>query len=309
MTPEFEMDESSLSLDVFEGEEESPYLRRQRTVKVRRRGQAGGWRRWFLLTLLVLVVGPPGWFLAVFLGSSPRFELRSADDFELSGNQYVTREEIADQLGLPVRPGSAPGGRLFRISLESTRKQLESIPWVGSATVIRLFPNRLQIHIQERKPVAFVNVDGMVRLVDEDGVLLVKRGSATLDFPVITGFDANASPDERRSRMALFHEFMHQLGNEIAQSGWMVSEADLASDDDFKALLTQGPETILIHFGHDNFRAHFRNFQALLPDWRRANALPESVDLRYANQVVVNPRGTVPPAPAPGSPALETIKD
>jgi cell division protein FtsQ len=309
MTPEFEADDRLLAFEVFEGEEESPYLRRQRAVKVRRRGQAWGWRRWFLLTGIVLAVGPPAWFLAVFLESSPRFELRSADDFELSGNQFVTREEIADQLGLPVRAGSAHGGKLFRMSLESTRQQLELIPWVRSATVVRLFPNRLQIRIEERKPVAFANVDGIVRLVDEDGVLMVKRGSATFDFPVITGLDANASPEDRRSRMALFRKFMLQLRDEIAQSGWTVSEADLANDDDFKVLLVQGPETVLIHFGHDNFRAHFRDFQALLPGWRRANALPESVDLRYPYQVVVNPRGTVPPAPAPGSQTLETIKD
>jgi len=309
MTPELEGEERALSLEVFDEEEESPYLRRQRAVKVRRRGQAWGFRRWFLLTVMALTVGTPACFLAAFLSSSPLFELRSAQDFELSGNRFVTREEIADKLGLPARTAGAPGVRLFRLSLESARQQLESIPWIRSARLIRLFPKRLEIQIEERTPMAFATVDGLTRLVDKDGVLLIKRGSAILDFPVITGLDASANPEERHNRMALFQEFMRQLEGDIAQSGWAVSEVDLANDDDFRVTLVEGPDTILLHFAHDNFRARFRDFLALLPGWRRENALPESVDLRYPNQVVVNPRRTAPSPPAPGSHLLETIKD
>ena len=296
-------EEQPLTAEGFESEGESPYLRRQKAVKVRRRQRSWGWRGAILLALVVL---PVGTYSTIFVLSSPRFELRSAEDIEVIGNHIVTRDEIAGELGLPSRPGSGPGMGLFRLSLEAQRKRLEEISWVRSAVVRRVFPNRLLIQVAERIPVAFVTVDGLVKLVDSDGVLLVRPGSLPLDFPVITGFAANTNLEQRRTRMALYQEFMNQLGEEISRSGWLLSETDLADGDDLKVLLVRGPETIQVHFGRENLREHFRTFLALLPELHRAGPLPDSVDLRYLNQVVVNPRRQ---APDPTAPAVQTLKD
>ena len=47
---------------------------------------------------------------------------------------------------------------IFFVPLEQRKKQLEQIPWVQSASVMRLLPNRLKIDITERTPVAFVEI-------------------------------------------------------------------------------------------------------------------------------------------------------
>jgi hypothetical protein len=139
--------------------------------------------------------------------------------------------------------------------------------------------------------------------------LLDKPESAFFDFPVITGLDPNASIDERRARIALYQDFTRQLGEEISHSGWTFSEADLADGDDLKALLVQGHETLQVHFGHENFLQHFHTFLALLPELRKSNAPVDSVDLRYRNQVVVNPQGRTPTPPAEGVKASQTLKE
>jgi cell division protein FtsQ len=299
----------ALSPEELEGEEESPYLRRQKAVAVRRHGLAWGWRWVLFFTAVVAPVGITSYYLTTFALSSPRFELHSADDVQVTGNHYVSREEVANALGLPLRAGRGPGIKVFRLSLEAERKQVEAIAWVRSAALRRVLPNRLVVRVTERTPVAFTNAGGHVSLVDSDGVLLDKPESASFDLPVITGLDSIPSLDECRTRIALYQDFMRQLGEEISHSGWMVSEADLADGDDLKALLVQGRDTLQVHFGHENFLEHFHTFLALLPELRKSNAPLDSVDLRYRNQVVVNPQGGTQPPPAGGAEASQTLKE
>ncbi len=299
----------ALSPGELEGEQESPYLRRQKAVAVRRHRLLWGWRWVLFFTAAVAPVGITSYYLTTFALSSPRFELHSADDVQVAGNQFVSREEVANALGLPLHAGSGPGIKVFRLSLEAERKQVEAIAWVRSAALTRILPNRLVVHITERTPVAFTNAGGHVSLVDSDGVLLDKPENASFDLPVITGLDSTASLDECRTRIALYQDFMGQLGEEISHSGWMVSEADLADGDDLKALLVQGRETLQVHFGHENFLEHFHTFLALLPELRKSNAPLDSVDLRYRNQVVVNPQGRTQPPPAGDAEASQTLKE
>ncbi|HXX23794.1 MAG TPA: cell division protein FtsQ/DivIB [Terriglobia bacterium] len=300
-------DEENLAVQALDGEEESPYLRRQKAVTVRRRPLWG--RRWVLFFLVVAPVGIASYFLTVFVLSSPRFELHSADDIQVIAYQFVAREDVASALGLPLHAGNGPGLKVWRLSLEAQRKQVEGIAWVRSAALTRVFPNRLVVHVFERTPVAYANVGGHVSLVDSDGVLLDKPESAFFDFPVITGLNSNAGSDDCRNRIALYQDFMRQLGEEIAHSGWVVSEADLSDGDDLKALLVQGRETLQVHFGHENFIQHFHTFLALLPELRKANAPLDSVDLRYRNQVVVNPQGRTPAPPAGDVEPSQTLKE
>jgi cell division protein FtsQ len=309
MDKELAEEEKALSPEELDGEEESPYLRRQRAVAVRRHRLSWAWRWLLFFTAVVAPMGITSYYLTTFALSSPRFELHSADDVQVTGNQFVSREEVANALGLPLHADSSRGIKVFRLSLEAARKQVETIAWVQSAALTRILPNRLLVHVTERTPVAFANAGGHVGLVDSDGVLLDKPESASYDFPVITGLDPNARLEECRSRMALYQDFMRQLGEEIAHSGWMVSEADVADGDDLKALLVQGRDTLRVHFGHENFLERFHTFLALLPELRKSNAPLDSVDLRYRNQVVVNPQGRTQSPLAGDAEASQTLKE
>jgi len=273
----------------LEGEGDSPYLRRQKAVAVRRRRISRRWR-WALFTVAVLLpTGVAGYFLAAFALTSPHFVLNSADDVVVVGNRFVSREEVLNALGMPLGGKAGAGLNVFRLSLENRRKQVESIAWVHSATLMRIYPHRLVVQIVERSPVAFVSMAGHVGLVDAEGVMLEKPEGASFDFPVITGLEASGSLEERRSRLDLYQAFLRDVNEEVARSGWEISEVDLRDAEDLKALMVQGRETLQVHFGHQDFLPRFRNFVTLLPELRKANERLDSVDLRYRNQIVVNP--------------------
>ena len=53
--------------------------------------------------------------------------------------------------------------------MEQRRAQLEAMPWVEHATVMRLLPNRLRVEVVERVPVAFVRQGGTIGLVPMQG--------------------------------------------------------------------------------------------------------------------------------------------
>lgn len=280
--------------DELEEEEESPFRRRQKPVQVRggRFAQLGLSLKWGIVALLVVVpVGYVAYRLGYFVATSPRFAVTSAENVEIAGNRFVSSEEVLNVFGLPASGKLSTGLSIFKISLEEKRRQLESIPWVRSATVSRAYPDRLAVTIVERTPVAFVNLGGKVKLVDGEGVLLEKPEKADFNFPVLAGLDEAVGLSERRARLALYQEFLRDLAEESPGSGWLISEVDVADPDDLKAVLVQGRETLLVHFGHEGFAERFQNLLSLLPEVRKTNAKIDSIDLRYRNQIVVNPQG------------------
>jgi cell division protein FtsQ len=290
----------------FDDEEESPFRRRQKVVPVRRGrlGRARRWLRWGLYGVFVLpLFAYGGYRLALFALTSPRFMLTSAEDVVVTGNRFVSREEALNALGFPASGKLANGVSIFRLSLAEKRKQVESVPWVKSATLSRAYPHRLAVSLVERTPVAFVNVEGRVKLVDAEGVLLDKPERASFDFPVLTGLDAAGNGAERAPRVALYEEFWGAVSDEASASGWLVSEVDLAELDDLKAILVQGRDTLQVHFGRENFRERFRNFLTLLPEVQKTNTKIGSIDLRYRNQVVVNPQTPESPGAGVAAPA------
>jgi cell division septal protein FtsQ len=74
----------------------------------------------------------------------------------------------------------------------------------------------------------------------------------------------------------------------------MISEVYLTDREDLKALMINGQQTIQVHFGQKDFLQRFRSFLVLFPEIQRSNGKLDSVDLRYRNQVVVDPLTSVP---------------
>ena len=286
-------------------EEESPYLRRQKPASVRRR-LFWGPLRWLVFGLGVLLpVGTIGYFLAALALSSYAFVLSAPEDIVVAGNRFVSREEILSILGLPLEGNRLRGTNIFRISLDAKRRLVETLPWVRTAAVTRLLPHGLLITVTERTPVAFASLGGRVTLVDADGMLLEKPENGVFDFPVVSGLENLASLEDRRAHLVIYQQFMEQLGAEAPRAGWMISEVDVADPEDLKALLILGHETVQVHFGHQDFLPRFRNFLELLPELRKSNGPLDSVDLRFRNQIVVNPQ----PAARPVAPASGGRKD
>lgn len=273
---------------------ETPYLRRPRAVAVRRSRFPQGFRRavWWagIIILVFLPLGFGGYRLGAYLLNSPRFQVVSPGDVVVEGTHYVSKEAILNALGV-IGSNSQRSHDIFSISLKKEAKRIDSIPWVLSTKIVRSYPHDLTVYITERRPVAFVDVGGEIKMVDRYGVLLDPPEKTRFDFPIIKGLDFEESLASREDRIELYMRFMQQTSDKMSSSGWMVSEVDLANASNLKALLVQGGQTLLVYFGHEHFLTRYENLLAVLPKLRKTNVRIDSVDLRYRNQVVVNPVG------------------
>lgn len=289
----FGMDDDTVS-DEMGPSSETPYMRRSRAVAVRRSRFSLGIRRvaWWagIIIFILLPIGVGGYSLASYLFSSPRFHLTSSNDVMVVGNHYVSRDQILSTLGLPTGD-SRTGKDIFRISLAEAERQVETIPWVQSATVVRSYPHNLAVYVTERRPVAFVDVGGQVKMVDQQGVLLNTPDKSHFNFPIIKGLDFQGDSEGRQARIHLYQEFVQETSSKMSSSGWTVSEVNLTDASNLKALLVQHGQTLLVYFGHTDFLTRFENLLKVLPQLRKTNASVGSVDLRFRNQVVVNPVG------------------
>jgi len=192
------------------------------------------------------------------------------------------------------------------VPLAERRADLERLPWVQHATVMRLLPNTVRVAVTERVPVAFVRQGTQIGLVDAEGVLLDMpqdvAGDPRYSFPVLTGLAESDPLSVRAARMEVYRKFMADLDGGGAKNSEAISEVDVSNPEDVKALIASGSADILVHFGDENFLARYKMFEQNLPQWKSQYPKLASVDTRYANQVVLEmEKGT--PVPVSGDAA------
>jgi cell division protein FtsQ len=293
---EEEPDSRLLDLEV---EEQSPFLRAQKRVAVRRGPlprKAANRLKLALMGLAVVVVAG-GLLLALYrYGShSWRFRLESSDNVEIAGTDHVSRAQVMEVMGGDI------GRNVFFVPLAERRKQVEEIPWVESAAVMRFLPNRMKVEIRERTPVAFVQIGSKVSLIDAHGMVMdLPAGNAdSYSFPVITGMGVAEPLSTRAARMKIFMRLMHDLDAEDTHHSQDINEVDLSDPEDVKVTAADPKGEVLIHLGSSDFLDRYKVFLAHIQDWRRQFQRVNSVDLRYDRQVIVNPdEGPRPAKPA-----------
>jgi cell division protein FtsQ len=231
-----------------------------------------------------------------YLQHDSRFLVGTSDDIQITGAEHLTRDQILSVFGADLERN------IFRVSLAERRADLERLPWVAHATVMRLLPNQIRVAITERTPVAFVRQGTQIGLVDAGGVLLDMPPDAAGDphysFPVLTGLSTDDPLSTRAARTEIYLRFMQALdgtGEHLTNS---LSEVDVSNPEDVKALITSGSSDILVHFGQEEFLKRYREFQQHLPEWKQEYPKLASADMRYEGQIVLEMQGAAGAAPA-----------
>ncbi|MDQ2835621.1 MAG: FtsQ-type POTRA domain-containing protein [Acidobacteriota bacterium] len=290
------MPERRLRRDLSEDFAEDPFAREDASagrlrggVRVRLGGMPRSRSGWIFAGVLALLCA--GACVAMlmmtrsFLLHDARFVIASASAIEFAGDQHVSRAQLLNVFGEDVERN------IFRVPLEDRRAEVEQMPWVAHATVMRLLPDRLRVSVVERTPVAFVREGNRIGLVDANGVLLNMpaggKAEAPYSFPVVTGIVASDPLSTRAARMKIFTRFTSDLdssGDRISQG---LSEVDLSNPEDVKALIPDHATDILVHFGDSEFLERYKRFEQHLAEWRTVYPKLSSVDMRYERQVVL----------------------
>jgi cell division protein FtsQ len=101
---------------------------------------------------------------------------------EVRGANALTYDDILFQSGL------TPGSTLLLVNAEYTRAQLKRHPRIAEAMVRKLYPDRLEIEIEEREAFARWQSNGQVQLVAKDGTVLGPSvDPRTMNLPLVVG--------------------------------------------------------------------------------------------------------------------------
>ena len=139
-----------------------------------------------LMLLAVIVLGSYRGVQSLFLDNE-KYKLQEID---LQTNGYLDHARVVDLAGIDL------GATIFAVSTEDVRNRLSALPEVIQCEVQRRLPGTLQIKVQERVPVAWIQcesvgflgrgADGV--LIDENGVSFPCEGAlwqASRNLPVI----------------------------------------------------------------------------------------------------------------------------
>src|SRR2546425_120735 len=300
-----ELDDARLlDLDV---EQESPFLRGQKRVSVRRGSlprKTATRLAWAAIALGVVFLCVVATGALYHYGErSWRFRVISSDDIEITGLGNVPHSQVMEVMGGDI------GRNIFFVPLGQRQRQLEQIPWVESASVMRFVPNRLKVEIHERTPIAFARVGSKILLVDAVGTLMELPGRKKYSFPVILGMNSGEPFSTRAARMQIYKEVVSQLDSGGVRYSQDLSEVDLSDPDDVKVLANNPQGEVLVHLGSSNYLDRYKVYVSHVQEWRQQFDKVESVDLRYDRQIIVNPdlQGTIKQAPLSASAAKKAM--
>jgi len=280
-----ELDDARLvDLDV---DEESPFLRGQKRVSARRGSLPKKtanrllWATGAAAILLAAAIAAAA--LYEYGERSWRFRVESSDNIEVTGMQNATKAQIMEVMGADI------GRNIFFIPLAQQKAQLEQIPWVESASVMRFVPNRLKVEIHERTPIAFARVGPRISLIDAGGTLMELPLKHKYSFPVIVGMNPGEPLSTRAARMKSYNELVRELDASGAHYSQGLSEVDLTDTEDVKVLAADANGEVLVHLGSGNYLQRYKTYVTHVQQWRQQFDKLESVDLRYDGQIIVNP--------------------
>src|SRR5580693_7608885 len=282
---DLEIDDARL-IDL-DADEESPFLRGQKRVSARRSSlpkKTANRLLWAAVAAAACCVGALAAAWLYHYGErSWRFRVESSDNIEVAGMQNVTKAQIMEVMGADI------DRNIFFIPLAQQKAQLEQIPWVESASVMRFVPNRLKVEIHERTPVAFARVGPRMSLIDAGGTLMELTAKRRYSFPVILGMNPGEPLSTRAPRMKTYEEMVRDLDSGGARYSQDLSEVDLTDLEDVKVRVNDPAGDVLVHLGSSDYLRRYKIYVTHAQGWRQQFQKLESVDLRYDNQIIVNP--------------------
>lgn len=197
----------------------------------------------------------------------PIFPLR---DIQLTGDvAHVTHDQVEAVVTKEIR------GNFFTVDLAQVRAAFEKLQWVRKVNVRRQWPDRLEVAVEEHRPLARW---GSTALVSAQGEVF--EGAINTTLPVLQGPEGTAP--EVVSHYRDFERAVAPVGRRIVQITLSARRAWVLKLDD---------DTV-IELGRNNLEPRLAGFVAAYERTvARMPRPPTYIDLRYTNGFAVRSPG------------------
>lgn len=215
--------------------------------------------RALLGALILLALGGAGW---LFLRWEPT--LLPIRLIQVEGEvHHHSSQQLQERLTERLRGG------ILTADLVDLKLTAEELPWVGHATLRRVWPDTLRVQVQEYRPVARWNADG---LVTAEGIVFRPHGGTIpSSLPLLEGRDDKRAP-EITARYLKWRPAFERIGQGI-------QSLSVDPRGDWRLKLLSGAE---LRLGTTMVEERLARYLASASQLEAAGR-PLTVDLRYSN--------------------------
>ena len=177
----------------------------------------------------------------------------------IEGCRRVPKSKVLDLSGIDIH------ANLLSLDVDEVQKRIEAQEWIAEAAVERRWPNRLEILVKERKPVALVNFSSGLCFVDREGVVIAQAlPPEDIDFPVISGLGEKAEPgsDAHQAMLAALRFVGYAGGGSPILPRQNISEVRVGSDGGLVLLLADRP--FPIYLGRERLKTKYYRLARVL---------------------------------------------
>lgn len=261
-----------------------------------RGGSDGFWDRPMLINLLADALLLAGGLLLAWAGA---LALQRLPMLPLTQLVVATPVDQVSRAHIEYAARNSISGNFFTADLEAARSSFERVPWVRSASLRRIWPDGVELTLEEHRAVArWTPQEGEPRLVNNRGEVFVATTDQAL--PMFAGPEGSASRVLDRYR---------ELSHGLAASGRRPIAVQLSAREAWQLKLDDG---VVVELGRDQakhalaervsrFASNYAAISGAVGGHLQGIGV---VDLRYPNGfalrgVALSPRRNAAPA-APG---------
>ena len=248
-----------------------------------RNGGDGFWDRPVLINLLADLLLLAGGVLLAWAGT---MALQRLPVFPLRQVVVATPLEQVSRTQIEYTARGVLSGNFFTVNLETAQAAFERMPWVRTATVRRLWPDGIELNLEEHRAAArWTPQEGEPRLVSTRGEVFLASSREAL--PVFSGPEGSAP-----RVLARYEEFIDTLG----VIGRKPVAIHLSAREAWQIRLDDG---VVLELGRDQakhplterlnrFTSHYAAASGAVRSRLHAVGV---VDMRYPNGFALRPKG------------------
>jgi len=219
-----------------------------------------------------------------WLENSPLFDIKS---IKIEGSNYLSEKEVLRLSNLDIVK------RVWDADLESAVESIKTYPFIENAEIVRRFPNRLEIKIKEKEPVALINFQGDLYSVDKQGLVLPTIPGRMYNLPVISGKFKGGIKIGSRISGSIADKGLFVIRTIITEHPYLYNDiSEVFVNNDGNITIYTHNKGIPVKMGNKDILNRINYLWAILQEIKREKTVSEIkyIDLRFRGQVIVGMR-------------------
>lgn len=205
----------------------------------------------------------------------------TARNVVVEGADYIDKKEIIKTAAVPV------GENVFEIDFKKISGNLKSTYAAEDFVVFRRLPDTIAIRVQERKPVALLNMQTIIG-VDIEGMPLPHVGASYVEtLPIITGIKSvsELSDSTAKTRLVTGLQLLRRISSDSPAVYKRISEVDVSDISEMGITLIDNGLEIII--GSDDWARKIPNLDKVIQKVTEQIQTVKVVDIRFGEKIFI----------------------